>query len=39
MFPGNNRIRLEIDNKIPRKISNIWKLKNILLINTWLKKI
>lgn len=31
-------IELETDNKVPRKTSSIWKLKNVLLINTCLKK-
>lgn len=38
MFSDDNRIQLEIDNKASRKTSSIWKLKNIFLINTCLKK-
>lgn len=38
MFFGHNGIKVEVGNrKITSKFPNTWKLKNILLNNTWVK--
>jgi len=37
---SDNRIKLDINNqKLPRKLPNIWKLSNIVLNNPWIKEV
>lgn len=31
VFSSNNKIKLDFNNKIPRRDQNIWKLRNILV--------